>query len=69
MPTRGLNRAASLFGMWLSPCGFIRGRAMKIVLRDRKRFENAYTCNIVFFIKKNHRGYALDSPRIHVADQ
>ena len=29
----------SLFGLWLSPC-----HTVKIVLRDRKRFKNAYTC-------------------------
>ena len=39
---------------------FIRGHTVKIVLRDRKRFENAYTCTFI--------GRSLHTPPLSYKD-
>ena len=46
----------SLFGLWLLPC-----HTVKIVLRDRKRFKNAYTCYWVIVSCVTHYFFCLPS--------
>ena len=48
-----LNRVARVFSVCRYRRGFIRGHSVKIVLRDRKRFENAYTCDILYERKRH----------------
>ena len=46
MPKFTLNRTARVFSVCGYSRGFRHGHAVNIVLIDRKRFENAYTCKI-----------------------